>query len=148
MSTTAIKFFEQNPRATAKEAGITSGEANALVGRGLLIQAGKRKTGKKGKPPYEYVTPDYDMSIDPEASANVEAAKQRVRAFRLWERYSGAMMRAHNEYGYGSDEHTEAKLTRREAFPLGPPEQPSPGDYALAGAAVADLPLMTTGEDE
>lgn len=136
-SATAIKFFEVNPRATAKEAGLTTGEANSLVGAGKLMRAGHRKTGKKGRPPVEYVVVGYDLSNDPAAQKAVEAARDRVSAHRTFERLSGAIVRAANEHGHGSEEHIEAKLYRSESFVTVPPI-PSKNDYVLAGVISAD----------
>lgn len=139
MSTTAIEFFRANPRATAKEAGLTTAEANALVGAGKLLQAGKRQTGKKGRPPIEYVTVDYDLTDDPQAQEAVREAQARVDNHRRWERLSGNVVRAANEFGDGSPEHIDAKLTRREAFELiGIPPLPGPNDWVLAGVSVED----------
>src|SRR4051812_20311138 len=111
---TAIEYIKANPRATAKEAGLSNAEVNALVGQGKLMQAGKRMTGKKGKPPYEYVVAGYDFADDPQAAEAVEAARERVNAHRLYERMSNAIMRAANEFGHGSEQHVDAKLLRLE----------------------------------
>ena len=140
MSTKAINFIAENPRSTAKEAGLTTAEAVALVGRGLLLQAGHRKTGKKGRPPVEYVVPGYDLSNDPEAQKAVEAAKDRVQMHRHWERLSNAIMRAANEFGNGSSAHLEAKANRAETF-IAPPPLPSTNDYVLAGVIEEETPL-------
>jgi hypothetical protein len=126
---TAIEYIKANPRATAKEAGLSNAEVNALVGQGKLMQAGKRMTGKKGKPPYEY-------------------ARERVNAHRLYERMSNAIMRAANEFGHGSEQHVDAKLLRLESFTV-LPSLPSKNDYVLAGviAEDTDLPALLPGED-
>jgi hypothetical protein len=137
MSTNAIKFIEANPRSTAKEAGLTTAEANALVGQGKLVQAGHRKTGKKGRPPVEYVVVGYDFTDDPQAAVAVEKAQERVRAHRAYERLSNAIMRAANEHGHGSEQHIDAKALRAETF-LVLPELPSKNDYVLAGVIEAD----------
>lgn len=145
----AIKFIADNPRSTAKEAGLTNAEVNALVGAGKLIQAGKRKTGKKGKPPYEYVVPSYDLSNDPETSKAADEAKARVAEHRRYERFWTKIMMADRQYGYGSEQHTAAKLDMWEVFPKGViPVTPSSNDYVLAGVITdADLALLTD-EDE
>jgi hypothetical protein len=57
-------------------------------------------------------------------------------------------MTAYNEYGYGSEEHTAAKLDMYEIFPKGTvPETPSKNDYVLAGEYVGPLD-DDTDEDE
>lgn len=141
MSETAIKFIADNPRATCKEAGITNAEANALVGRGLLVAVGKRVTGKRGKPPTEYVVPGAEGDSADYVSQQVEAATQRVNDHRRFERLSGAVVRAANQFGHGSEQHTDAKLMRMDAFPTLPP-LPSKNDYVLAGEYVdVDTPL-------
>src|SRR4051794_3211230 len=109
-----IAFIEANPRSTAKEAGLTTAEANALVGQGKLVQAGTRQTGKKGRPPTEFVVPGYDFTDDPQATVAAEAAQQRVSDHRRYERLSTAIMRAADAHGHGSPEHTDAVLARRE----------------------------------
>jgi hypothetical protein len=140
-STAVIQFFADNPRSTVKEAGITNAEANILVGQGKLIAVGKRSTGKKGKPPTEYVVMGTELSDDAYVQAAVESARDRIRAHRSYERMSNAIMRAANQHGHGSPEHLEAKLTRTEAFTV-LPVLPSSNDYVLAGEAVdLDEPL-------
>lgn len=136
-STAAVKFFEANPRATAKEAGITKGEADQLVGAGKILPAGNRKTGKKGRPPVEYVIVGYDLGEDSVAQASVQAAQGRVRIHRHFERLSARMMRAYREFGPLSEEYLEAKAYRTEAFSVTPP-LPTGTDWVLAG--VTDLP--------
>lgn len=149
MSAIAINFFEAYPRSTAKEAGLTTAEANALVGAGKLMQAGHRKTGKKGRPPIEYVVIGYDLTDDPQAQEAVREAQARVDDHRRWERLSGVVMRAANEHGTGSDEHVDAKLARYEAFPFGIPPLPGPNDWVLAGVTVEleDLPALLPDEE-
>jgi hypothetical protein len=137
-----IEFFTANPRATAKEAGITTAEANLLVGQGKLMQAGNRVTGQRGRPPMEYVVAGTVMDDDGFSQRQVEAARDRLRINRSYERMSNAIMRAANEFGHGSTEHIDAKLLRLETF-VTPPALPSKNDYVLAGEFV-DEP----GEDE
>lgn len=146
-STTAINFFAENPRSTAKEAGLTKAEADALVGRGKIIPAGNRKTGKKGRPPVEYVVVGFDLDDDSVAQEAVRAAQDRVRAHRNYERLSNAIMRAANEFGHGSDQHTDAKLYRLEAYSVLPPI-PSGNDWVLAGVVVEDAPLPLLPDEE
>lgn len=151
MSQTAIDFIAANPRSTAKEAGLTNAEANALVGQGKLMQAGQRQTGKKGRPPTEYVVAGYDLTDDPQAQVAVEAAQARVSDHRRWERLSGAIMRTADEFGTNSPQHIDAKLARTEAFELvGIPPLPSKNDYVLAGVIVEDepLPALLPGEED
>lgn len=148
MSATAITFFEQNPRATAKEAGLTTAEANSLVGQGKLMQAGYRQTGRRGRPPIEYVVVGYDLSNDTQAQEAVERAKQRVANHRRFERMSGAVMRAANEFGHGSPQHIAAKLDRAEVFGRELPELPSKNDYVLAGVIVEQESLGLLAEEE
>lgn len=146
----AISFIAANPRSTAKEAGLTTAEANSLVGQGKLMQAGQRQTGKKGRPPTEYVVAGYDLSDDPQAQVAVQAAQDRVSDHRRWERLSGVIMRAADEFGTNSPQHIDAKLARTEAFELtGLPPLPSSNDYVLAGVIVeeADLPALLPEEE-
>lgn len=156
MSTPSVlKFFADNPRSTAAEADITNAEANALVGQGKLMIAGKRVTGKRGRPPYEFVVAGYDLSNDPAAQEAVNKAKAKVEAHRRFERLSNLVMHAANEFGHGSPQHIDAKLSRYEAFEFGLPELPSKNDYVLAGVIREDdnadlglLPGEDTGEEE
>jgi hypothetical protein len=136
-SAAALKHFEDNPRATAKEAGITNAEANELVGMGRIIEVGKRITGKRGRPPAEYVVAGTVINDDAYVQEQVEKAKARVEAHRHYERLSNAIMRAANEHGHGSDQHVEAKLLRSETF-LVLPDLPSKNDYVLAGIIEVD----------
>jgi hypothetical protein len=136
-SAAALKHFEDNPRATAKEAGITNAEANELVGMGRIIEVGKRITGKRGRPPAEYVVAGTVINDDAYVQEQVEKAKTRVEAHRHYERLSNAIMRAANEHGHGSDQHVEAKLLRSETF-LVLPDLPSKNDYVLAGIIEVD----------
>lgn len=135
---TGIQFIEANPRCTAREAGLTNAEANALVGQARIVAVGNRVTGKRGRPPAEYVVAGTVLDNDALAHEQVKAARRRVSDHRLYERLSGAIMRAADESGHGSDEHVEAKLTRTEAFPLELPTLPSKNDYILAGIIAAD----------
>jgi hypothetical protein len=148
MSTTAIDFIRANPRSTAKEAGLTIAEANSLVGQGRLLQAGSRVTGKRGRPPMEFVTPDYDVSDDALVQEAVDRAIHRVAEHRRFERMSGNIVRAANEFGHGSPQHTEAKLTRSEAFELGLPDLPTKNDYVLAGVIVEHEALGLLPDEE
>jgi hypothetical protein len=146
----AVKFFEENPRATAREAGLTTADANFLVGQGKLMQAGARVTGKRGRPPMEYVVAGTELDDGGFAQQQVERAKRVLRAHRHYERLSNAIMRAANEFGHGSDQHTEAKELRRETFLVFPPI-PSKNDYLLAGEATLDEldePLPVIEEDD
>lgn len=138
-SAAAIVHFTENPRATAREAGLTNAEANELVGQGLIVEVGKRVTGKRGRPPAEYVIKgaELDHSAEAYVQVQVENAKARVNAHRYYERLSGAIMRAANEFGHGSEQHMEAKLMRTETFPV-LPDLPSKNDYVLAGVIEAD----------
>jgi hypothetical protein len=133
-STAALAHFAENPRATAREAGLTNAEANELVGQGRLIPVGNRVTGMRGRPPMEYVVAGTDVDTDL-VQAQVEAARDRLGAHRTWERLSNAIMRAADAYGHGSPEHVEAKLIRTETFAILPP-LPSKNDYVLAGEFV------------
>ncbi len=128
-----IEFFTENPRATAKEAGITNAEAVQLVGTGKLVEVGKRKTGKKGRPPAEYVVFGADLDDSEYVAVQVENAKAKVIAHRRYEALSTAIVRAADEHGSGSNEHIAAKLERWEAFPGALPELPTGTDYVLAG---------------
>jgi hypothetical protein len=148
MSATAIEFIRANPRSTAKEAGLTIAEANSLVGQGKLLQAGKRVTGQKGRPPTEFVTPDYDVSDDALAQEAVEAARKRVNDHRRFERLSGNVMRAANEFGHGSEQHVAAKLDRAEVFGRELPPLPSKNDYVLAGVIVEHEALGLLEDEE
>lgn len=138
-TTTALAFIAETPRATAKEAGLTNAEANELVGQGKLVAVGNRVTGKRGRPPMEYVIAGQELDHTDAAyvQAQVEAARDRLRSHRGYERLSNAIMRAANEFGHGSDEHVEAKLLRTETFAVLPPV-PSKNDYVLAGEFVDD----------
>lgn len=148
MSATALLFFEQNPRSTAAEANLTNAEANALVGQGKLMIAGKRQTGRRGRPPYEFVVAGYDLSDDEYAQEAVEAAKAKVAAHRKFERMSGVVMRAANEFGHGSPQHIAAKLDRAEVFGRNLPDLPSKNDYVLAGVIVEQESLGLLAEEE
>lgn len=142
MSDTALKFIAENPRATAKEAGITNGEANALVGQGKLVAVGNRVTGQRGRPPMEYVIAGTEVTGDEYVQEQVAKATERVRRNRHFERLSSAIMRAANEHGHGSPQHIEAKANRQDAYPVGMlPDVPSKNDYVLAGEIVEDAPL-------
>lgn len=139
MSNAAIDFIAANPRATAKEAGLTNAEANALVGQGKLVAVGNRVTGKRGRPPMEYIVAGTDLTEDSMAQASVQEAVERVERHRHYERLSSRMMQAYHEFGYGSPEHVEAKANRKDAFPV-PPVTPSKNDYVLAGSNLVDAP--------
>lgn len=134
---TVIQYFTDNPRCTAREAGISNAEANVLVGQGKIVAVGNRVTGKRGRPPMEYVVSGAEMGHTDEAyvQAQVQAARDRVNDHRNYERLSNAIMRAANEYGHGSEQHVEAKLLRTETFSVLPPV-PSKNDYILAGEYV------------
>lgn len=147
MSDTALKFFADNPRATAKEAGLTNAEANALVGQSKLVPVGARVTGKRGRPPMEYVIAGTELSDDDFIQEQVQRAQDLVRSNRHFERLSGAIMRAANEYGHNSPQRLEAVANRRDAFPFGPPAIPSKNDYVLAGVIPADAPEPEIPED-
>ena len=137
----ALEYIAANPRSTAREAGLTNAEANLLVGQGKIMEVGKRITGKKGRPPAEYVIAGTDVSEDAYVQAQVEAARERLRAHRSYERMSTAILRASEDHGHGSREHTEAKQLRAESFPI-LPALPSKNDYVLAGEFVdLDEPL-------
>jgi hypothetical protein len=123
------------------------------VGQGKLMQAGPRVTGKRGRPPMEFVTPDYDVSDDTLVQEAQEAAKRRVNDHRRFERFSGAIVRAANEHGHNSPEHLEAKALRAEAFPrtlfpAGCPDLPSKNDYVLAGVLVEHEALGLLPDEE
>lgn len=135
-----IKFFEDNPFATIKEAGITKADANALVGSRKIIEVGPRKTGQRGRPPMEYVAASYDLSDDQRVQESVEKAKAKLSAHRRFERLSRAIVDAADEHGHGSSEHIAAVLARKEAFELtGYPDLPAKNDYVLAGEIEDDV---------
>jgi hypothetical protein len=149
MNTDAVlNFFAENPRATAKEAGITTADTNVLVGAGKLVAVGNRVTGKRGRPPMEYVVAGTEVEDDGFVQRQVEAARAKLSAHRRYERMSNAIMRAANEFGHGSQEHLDAKALRRESF-LILPDVPSKNDYILAGEHVdLDEPLPVIDVEE
>lgn len=140
-TTAALKHFEDNPRATAREAGLTNAEANELVGQGRIVAVGNRVTGKRGRPPMEYVVAgaELDHTDDAYVQKQVAEATERVWNNRRYERMWSKVMSAYHDFGYGSEEHTAAKLDLYELFPKGTvPATPSKNDYVLAGELVED----------
>ena len=134
MSNAAIDFIAANPRSTAKEAGLTNAEANALVGQGKIVAVGNRVTGKRGRPPMEYVVAGAALDDDAMIQAQVAEAQERVRRHKRYEQLWARVLIAYREYGYGSEEHTAAKADLHEVFPPGQhPVTPSKNDYVLAG---------------
>jgi hypothetical protein len=58
MSTEQIlKFIEDHPRCTAKEAGTTTAILNTLEIEGLVVNVGFRATGHPGRPSVEWALP-------------------------------------------------------------------------------------------
>lgn len=138
-TTAALAHFAENPRATAREAGITNAEANELVGQGRIIAVGARVTGKRGRPPMEYVVFGTEVSDDGFVQKQVAEATERVSTNRRYEALWSKIMRAYHEFGFGSEEHTAAKLDLYEIFPKGTvPVTPSKNDYVLAGVIEGD----------
>jgi hypothetical protein len=88
----------------------------------------------------EYVVAGTEMDHSDEAyvQKQVAEARERVNDHRRYERMWGKIMRAFNEFGFGSDEHSAAKLDLYELFPKGValPGIPSKNDYVLAGEFV------------
>ncbi len=58
-----IEFVAANPRCTAKEVGVPGPRMEALVEAGQLTRVGKRATGQRGKPPFEYATPEAEVEV-------------------------------------------------------------------------------------
>lgn len=56
-----LAFVTEHPRSTAAEAGITVPRMQELENAGLVKRSGKRMTGKKGKPPYEWVAASVEV---------------------------------------------------------------------------------------
>jgi hypothetical protein len=75
--TAIVNFIRENPRATAQEAGTTVTVMKALEDMGHVTNAGNRSTGKRGRPPVEWVVAgteveDTGHKHDPaEVAANV-----------------------------------------------------------------------------
>lgn len=132
-----IAALTENPRATAQEVGATIADMKVLQGRGLVIEYGKRTTGRRGRPPIEWVVAGTDVSHDAVVQESVQRAEGIVRAHRLYEKLSRAILAASQEFGYNSPERTEAVLLRKETFTILPP-LPSKNDYVLAGEMVDD----------
>lgn len=59
-----LKFIEDHPRCTAKEAGTTSVVLNALEVEGLVENVGVRSTGKRGRPSAEWALPGVIAEAD------------------------------------------------------------------------------------
>lgn len=59
-STSVLAYVTANPRCTAAEAGITVPQMVELENAGLVKRAGNRVTGKKGRPPIEWVLSSVD----------------------------------------------------------------------------------------
>jgi hypothetical protein len=57
-----VTFITANPRCTAGEAGTTIPVLNELERKGKIKRAGKRVTGRKGKPPIEWVAADVNVA--------------------------------------------------------------------------------------
>lgn len=145
---TIIAFVRDHPRCTAQEAGVTVARMNELEGA-HVVRVGTRRTGKKGKPPIEWVIIGTEITPDESIKEQAAEAQARIDAFRKYERLSSKMVQAANEHGHNSPEHVDAKLARIEAFELGLPDLPTKNDYVLAGdQRHAVEPIMTVGEDE
>lgn len=131
-----IAALTEQPGQTAKELGESPVTMNRLMKAGVVEQVVTRGTGDRGRPSNVYVLYGQEFDTTADEAAATQAALVRVTAHRAYERMSRAMVDAHNTYGYGSPEHVEAKLNRKDAFPI-PPEQPSDNDFAVIGAAGA-----------
>jgi hypothetical protein len=122
----------EQPGQTAKELGVSNVTMLRLEADGKVVRLADRRTGQRGRPAIVWGLPGQEIDTDAEEKANVEAAKQRLAAYRRYERLSSTMMRAYHEYGYMSPEHKAAKDARKTEFPT-PPATPSKNDYVLAG---------------
>jgi hypothetical protein len=142
---TVTTALTENPGQTAAELGMNGVTMNRLVKAGVVEVAAKRRTGDRGRPALVYVLPGQQIDTAAEDQRNVERAKARVEAHRAYERLSRAVVEAHNTYGYGSDEHTAAKLDRYEVFSI-IPDLPTSTDYELAGVVQVGTPV-TEGDD-
>jgi hypothetical protein len=139
---TIIDRLAAAPRSTAQELGTTTTELDKLVARGLIQRFGTRKTGKRGKPPVEYIVAGADVS-DTQAEA-VDEAKAKVAEYFAWDRSSSKLWRMREELGYNaaqeSDAYMSAYCAHYDRWPQGTvPAIPTQNEMLMAGAAEADV---------
>jgi hypothetical protein len=143
--TALIDSLTATPRQTAVELGITIAEAKAMEAEGIIVSFGTRVTGKRGRPPIEWVVAGTEVS-DTQQEA-VEAAQHRValvlnydricnRMWRLREAFSGLF--TGNVAGIPEDAVAEyAALADEKALIYeatgGKAPQASTNDFVLAG---------------
>lgn len=145
-----IAALTENPGMTAKELGESGVTMNRLMKAEVVEHATtRRQTSGAGRPAIVYVLAGQEFDTEADERIHIEAATARLSAFRTYEAMSRAVLVAHDEYGYGSPEHVEAKANRKETFPV-PPEIPSTNDYEIAGDSkvFTAKEMLDTTDDE
>lgn len=137
--TALIENLTANPRQTAVELGITIADAKVLEADGVITNFGTRVTGKRGRPPIEWVVAGAEVS-DTQQEV-VQAAEGRVSLVKRYDRICNRMWRLREAGERGSDEYNRLADEKAAIYEVtgGIAPEAKPNDYALAGEVVADV---------
>jgi hypothetical protein len=132
-----VTALTEKPRQTAIELNVALHTLRALEARGVIEDFGPRGTGKRGKPPREFIiSGSRDEHGSPEQARQQDALK-RCADFREWRRSFDKLsdMRLRGESA--TEAYAEAREAHYERWPMGT-VPPTPNATDLANAGLAD----------
>lgn len=137
--TALLENLAASPRQTAVELGITIADAKLMEADGLIVNFGTRVTGKRGRPPIEWVVAGTEVS-DTQQEA-VTAAEGRVALVRKYDRICNRMWRLREADARDSDEYALLADEKAAIYEVtgGTAPDCKPNDYVLVGETVTDV---------
>lgn len=144
--TALLNALRDTPRMTANELGdelgrtITNADMKALLAAGHVVEYGNRVTGKRGRPPIEWVVAGTEVS-DTAAEA-VDTAKAAVENYNAWMASSNKLWHLREDGQVDSDAYAEAYCDHYDRWPMGTvPPTPTDNQMLLSGVrAPKDAP--------
>lgn len=94
--TALVNQLRENPRSTAQELGTTTQVMDELAASGHVTRFGNRVTGKRGRPPVEWVVAGTD--VDDTQQEAVAEAEARIELHAHYWRVCNRMWRLRNAY--------------------------------------------------
>lgn len=144
--TALLDALRETPRMTPPELSealgrtITNADLKALQARGLVAEYGTRVTGKRGRPPIEWVIAGTVVSDSAEKA--VDAAREAVDNYNDWMASSNKLWHLREDGQGDSDAYAEAYCDHYDRWPMGTvPPTPTDNQMLLAGVrAPKDAP--------
>jgi hypothetical protein len=114
-----IARLTTNPRSTAQECGVTIVKMKALAEQGLIEEFGPRSTGKRGRPPVEWVIAGTKDDHGTPEQAQREDQERRAEEWLSYRRSWDHLWHMREAGLRNSDEYRKAHEAHYERWPMG-----------------------------